>query len=122
MKAKGIFYVFALVSDLDRSKKFYRDIVGWTLGTEEENVAGLSFGSGYLVLHQDNRSAGSRSYGSGMHVEVQVDNVDAEHARLSSKGVTVTALADWPWGERNFSFKDPDGYTWSVGQQIQVAK
>jgi catechol 2,3-dioxygenase-like lactoylglutathione lyase family enzyme len=122
MQAKGIFYVFALVSELERSKKFYRDVVGWKLGTEEGNVAGFSFGPAYLVIHQDNRPSGSRIYGGGMHVEVQVDNVDAEHARLSSKGVAVTALADWPWGERNFSFKDPDGYTWSVGQQIQVQK
>ena len=31
MKAKGIFYVLAFVSDLERSKTFYRDKIGWKL-------------------------------------------------------------------------------------------
>jgi uncharacterized glyoxalase superfamily protein PhnB len=51
-----------------------------------------------------------------MHVEVQVEDVDAEHARLKKSGVMVDELCDQPWGERNFNFVDPDGYTWSYGQ------
>jgi uncharacterized glyoxalase superfamily protein PhnB len=51
-----------------------------------------------------------------MHVEVQVEDVDAEHARLSRLAVPVSELRDQPWGERNFSFADPDGHTWAYGQ------
>ena len=40
MTAKGIFYVFAHVSDLERSKRFYGDTLGWKLGTDEKEVAG----------------------------------------------------------------------------------
>src|SRR5215468_12188107 len=75
MTAKGIFYVFALVSDLARSKRFYGETLGWTLGTDEPDVAGFSFGSGYLVLHTDDRSGSARPYAGGMHVAVQVDDV-----------------------------------------------
>jgi uncharacterized glyoxalase superfamily protein PhnB len=51
-----------------------------------------------------------------MQVEVRVDDIDAQHARLKSMGVEVGELRDQPWGERNFEFHDPDGYTWSYGQ------
>jgi len=56
-----------------------------------------------------------------MEVEVRVDDVDAEHERLRRLGVTVSDLEDRPWGERNFSFVDPDGYRWSSGQPKQEA-
>jgi catechol 2,3-dioxygenase-like lactoylglutathione lyase family enzyme len=116
MSAKGIFYVFAHVSDLARSKRFYGETLGWTLNTDEADVAGFAFGSGYLVIHTDDRGADARRYGGGLSVEVQVDDVDAEHARLAHLGVAVGEVRDQPWGERNFFFADPDGYTWSFGQ------
>ena len=116
MATKGVFYVFAYVSDLARSKRFYGETLGWTLGTDEADVKGFSFGTGYLVIHADDRPREARRYVGGMQVEVQVDDVDAEHARLRSLGVKVGELHDQPWGERNFFFDDPDGYTWSYGQ------
>ena len=119
MAANGIFYVFAYVSDLERSKKFYGETLGWTLGTDEQDVAGFAFGTGYLVLHGDDRSAGARRYAGGMQVGVKVDDVDAQHARLKRLGVKVGELRDQPWGERSFTFDDPDGYTWSYGQAMQ---
>ena len=122
MTAKGIFYVFAYVSDLKRSKKFYGETLGWKLGTDEKEVAGFAFGDGYLVLHHDNRDGKSTRYAGGMHVEVKVENVNAEHARLKQMGVMVSELYDQPWGERNFFFEDPDGYTWSYGQATQEHK
>jgi catechol 2,3-dioxygenase-like lactoylglutathione lyase family enzyme len=118
MTARGIFYVFAHVSDVSRSRKFYGETLGWRLGTDEEGVAGFAFGSGYLVLHADDRPPSARRYAGGMHVEVQVEDVAAEHARLARLGVEVSELRDQPWGERNFSFSDPDGYTWWCGQSL----
>jgi catechol 2,3-dioxygenase-like lactoylglutathione lyase family enzyme len=117
MNAKGIFYVFAWVSDLERSKRFYGETLGWKLGTDEKDVAGYSVGGGYLVIHADNRSEQPRRYAGGMHVAIQVEDVDAEHARLKRLGVEVSELRDQPWGgERNFYFDDPDGYTWAYSQ------
>ena len=117
MGMKGIFYVHAYVSDMARSKTFYAEKLGWKLGTDEPHVAGFAFGSGYLVLvaHPDKESEAAKGNG-GMYVEVQVEDVNAEHARLKSLGVQVSELQDLPWGERNFSFSDPDGYLWYYGQ------
>jgi catechol 2,3-dioxygenase-like lactoylglutathione lyase family enzyme len=111
---QGIFYVFAPVSDLERSKKFYGETLGWKLGTDEPEVAGFAFGSGYLVLH---RHAGAISRGPGcVHVAVRVDDADAEHARLAKLGLEVGELCDRPWGQRDFSFHDPDGHLWYYAQ------
>jgi catechol 2,3-dioxygenase-like lactoylglutathione lyase family enzyme len=116
MTAKGVFYVFVSVSDLARSKRFYGETLGWKLGTDESDVAGFGFGSGYLVVHAENGSANGKAAASGMHVAVEVDDVNAEHARLRTLGVDVGELRDQPWGERNFHFQDPDGYTWAYGE------
>ena len=120
MTAKGVFYVFAMVSDLERSKEFFGKTLGWKLGTDEQDVAGFAFGDAYLVIHSDDRREASRSYAGGMHVAVRVEDVNAEHARLKQLGVTVSELSDHPWGERSFSFADPDGYTWFYGQAMSA--
>src|SRR6185436_17136768 len=98
MAPKGLYYLLAFVSDMQRSKKFYGETLGWKLGTEEGNVAGFSFGTGHLVLHADNRPTAERRYAGGMQVAVQVADAAVEHARLARLGVAVGELVDRPWG------------------------
>jgi len=116
MAIKRITCLSAYVSDLERSKRFYGNTLGWELQTDEEGVAGFSFGHSYLVIHVDGRSAPARLYSGGIHALVELDSVDAEHARLKALGVKVGELYDQPWGYRTFSFADPDGYTWEYGE------
>lgn len=116
MSVQGIFYITAHVTDLQRSKQFYAGKLGWKLGTNEPSVAGFHFGSGYLVLLADPDRHAVRADAGGMHVAVQVTDIEAEHARLLGLGVAVGQLLTHPWGERNFRFHDPDGYEWSFGE------
>ncbi len=115
MSIEGIFYVYVEVSDLGRAKRFYADTLRWKLYTDEAEVAGFWFGSGYLVAHMDAAAAADRGSG-GMHVAVKVKDLEAEHARLAASGVKVGKLQVQPWGERNFNFTDPDGYMWVYSQ------
>jgi catechol 2,3-dioxygenase-like lactoylglutathione lyase family enzyme len=119
MAIDGFFYVYAKVADLERTKQFYGNTLGWKLQTDEPTVAGFWFGSGYLVAGVDTGVAVSPPYAGGMHVAVRVTDIDAEHARLEHNGVDVSPIRHQPWGERNFSFKDPDGYLWEYGQPMQ---
>jgi catechol 2,3-dioxygenase-like lactoylglutathione lyase family enzyme len=119
MAFEGVFYVYAKVSDLARAKRFYGETLGWKLTTDEPGVAGFWFGTGYLVAGQDDRPASERRYGGGMHVAVRVDDLDAQHARLRERGVAVSEIHVRPWGERNFDFADPDGYSWEYGQPAE---
>lgn len=116
MSIQGIFYVAIHVADLARSKRFYADKLGWGLETDEPTVAGLRFGAGYVVLLAAGALNDDSSRPGGMHVAVKVDDIDAEHARLKGLGVPVSELVSQPWGERSFTFKDPDGYEWSYGE------
>ena len=116
---KGIFYIEAFVSDFEKSKKFYGETLGWKLHTDLPEVAGFYLGTGYLVILPDNRPLELCQYAGGMHVEVQVEDVAAEYARLKKLGVGVSELSEKPWGECKFTFTDPDGYIWAYGQPTQ---
>ena len=78
MAIKGLAYVHAEVSDLNRSKQFYGETLGWELHTNEEDVAGFAFGSAYLVLVAGKSSGSHRS--DAVYVGVEVTDVDAEYA------------------------------------------
>lgn len=116
MAVEGIFYVYAKVADLQRAKQFYGEVLGWKLHTDEPQVAGFWFGSGYLVAGLDAGGADRAPHADGMHIAVRVSNIDAEHAQLAQRGVQVSAVQRRPWGERNFSFRDPEGYLWEYGE------
>ena len=48
--------------------------------------------------------------GDGVTLNFKVDDVDAEHERLTDAGLsTVMPLEDHPWGDRGFSIVDPIG-------------
>ena len=116
MAIEGIFYVYAKVADLQRAKQFYGDVLGWKLQTDEPQVAGFWFGSGYLIAGLDAGAGGLSAHAGGMHIALRVSDIEAEHGRLAQRGVQVTPVQQRPWGERNFSFRDPDGYLWEYGQ------
>jgi len=43
-------------------------------------------------------------------LSIEVDAVDAWHAELMERGVTIArGLEDAPWGHRSFGIDDPDG-------------
>jgi catechol 2,3-dioxygenase-like lactoylglutathione lyase family enzyme len=116
LSIQGIFYVAAHVSNLARSKQFYSEKLGWKLETNEPTVAGFRFGTGYLVLLAEPADAGSKVTPGEMHISVLVTDIEAEYAKLQEAGVKVGDLRSQPWGEKNFSFHDPDGYEWSYGE------
>jgi len=116
MAIEGIFYANIYVADLARTKRFYGEMLGWKLHTDQPNVAGFWFGSGYLVAVLEPRPETERRYAGGMNIAVRVDDIDAEHARLAERGVAVSPIESRPWGQRDFRFTDPDGYLWEYGQ------
>ena len=49
-------------------------------------------------------------------VYIVVPDADAAHARAVVAGATIVRpLADTPYGSREFTVKDPEGHSWSVG-------
>ena len=60
--------------------------------------------------------------GQGLWISVDVDDVNAEYARIQALGVPIEApLRDEPWGDRHFVVLDPNGIGVDVVQRRHVA-
>jgi lactoylglutathione lyase len=113
--------------DLDRTKAFYREVLGLTLVFEDasHNVFKLE---NLIINLIDLRAAhdlvspapvADSNSGTRAVLSVFVDDVDAVCAELADRGVgLINGPLDRPWGVRTASFSDPAGHIWEVGQSL----
>ncbi len=97
-------------SDLDRSRRFYRDILGLAIYREfgHPDDPGMVFFLGPGLLEVSGRAADPP--GRSVMIWIQVRDVRAEHARLAAAGVPVIREpATEPWGLTEMWIEDPDG-------------
>ena len=106
------------VNDLERSVRFYTDVLGfivterWTNGGVLRGVR-LTAGVCQLALAQDDWAKGrDRKKGEGVRIWCKTEqDVDALAARISAAGGPLTEEPrDLPWGGRSLSVDDPDGF------------
>ena len=98
-------------SDLDRSRRFYRDVLGLAIFREfgPPDDAGVVFFLGQGLLEVSGHATGPRGH-PGMMIWLQVRDVHAEHARLAAAGVSILREpATEPWGLIEMWIEDPDG-------------
>ena len=96
--------------DPDRSRRFYRDVLGLAIYREFGSPAdpGVVFFLGQGLLEVSGQAAGSA--GDVVMIWIQVRDVRAEHARLAAAGVPVIREpATEPWGLIEMWIEDPDG-------------
>mgnify|MGYP000928136420 CR=1 FL=1 len=111
-------YVNVFVNDLDRAVAFYRDALGLTLEFSSEAHGYASFAAGPVRLGlalpgADQAGLVGRHTGVGL----QVDDLEAEHARLSGLGVRFTMPPTrQPWGGFMALIADPDGNVFYLDQ------
>ncbi len=97
-------------ADLDRSLRFYRDVLGLAIYREFGSPAspGVVFFLGPGLLEVSGGSAGLA--GRSVMIWLQVRDVHAEHERLAAAGVRVLrGPAAEPWGLTEMWIEDPDG-------------
>ena len=97
-------------SDLDRSRRFYRDVLGLAVyrefGPPDDPGVVFFLGSGFLEV--SGHAAGPA--GRSVMIWIQVRDVRDEHARLTAAGVPVIrAPVAEPWGLIEMWIEDPDG-------------
>jgi lactoylglutathione lyase len=107
-------------ADLDRSLRFYRDLLGGIVSYEfpgpdgRTAYAGLDIGRSHIGLGHDPEAA-ARSPGL-VSLWVYVNDCDATVERLRAAGVPVLEEpVDQPWGERVALVEDPDGIRVRIG-------
>jgi len=115
------------VADLDASKVFYRDGLGWEIAWEDPQSVRFDAGGAFINLLLESESTGLvapapvAQPGSGQRfmLSIFVENIDAELTALADRGITpINGPIDRPWGMRTACVADPDGYIWELAQQI----
>ncbi|ETX12764.1 glyoxalase [Roseivivax halodurans JCM 10272] len=111
------------VSDLERSKRFYRDGFGWTPVFENEEIVfyqmnGFVFGTwlkGSLEVDTRVRELPASGAMSLAHNVSEEGEVQAVMSALVAAGATVLREADAPpqGGVRGY-VADPDGHIWEI--------
>jgi predicted enzyme related to lactoylglutathione lyase len=101
-------------SDLDRSQRFYRDVLGLAVyrefGSPEDPGVVFFLGPGFLEVSGYVSGPAAGPPARSLMIWIQVRDVRAEHARLAAAGVPVIREpATEPWGLIEMWIEDPDG-------------
>lgn len=98
------------------SEKFYKKL-GFDVTTSTDGYSEIRLGNLQITLvnmRDEDEFAGDSlagAKGKGMYIYLWVENVEAEYKRQADLGLRpATQPRDWPWGNREFILKDPDGY------------
>ena len=110
------------VNDLSRSLTWYRDVIGFQMGDKWERDgklegAELKAGTVVFILNQDDFSKGrDRVKGEGFRLYCRTrQDINALAAAIKARGGALASEpTDRPWGTRDFSLTDPDGYRFSI--------
>jgi catechol 2,3-dioxygenase-like lactoylglutathione lyase family enzyme len=116
------------VEDLERSKSFYHDVLGLSVGNEDPTSAGMILGSDMILLvtldsARDMLTGETPGTPRGHDPTHQfclfVDDVDDWFKRLSAMGVEFfIEPMDRYWGRRTAHLRDPDGFIWEISQEM----
>ncbi len=111
--------VIVPVADVDRSRAFYGDLLGWPVDYDVTVSDAIRFvqvtppGSACSIAF--GRGLSAMAAGSLRALQVVTVNIEDAHADLAGRGVDVSPIEDLEWG-RFVRFTDPDGNTWAVQQ------
>lgn len=116
--------------DLERTKTFYREVLGMTLVFEDPNHNVFKLEN--LIVNLVDRPAAESlvapafvapaDAGAWAVLSVFVDDLAVACAELVERGVElVNGPVDRPWGVRTASFFDPGGNLWEVAQDLDAA-
>jgi len=104
---KTMWSITLSVSNLEKSKKFYEDILGLNKKYEYPSYVGFECGGVEIGLRPKSSVEIGKDAAS---IQFLVNDVDREYQELIGKGVEFTSKPhDEPWGGRQASFRDPDG-------------
>ena len=108
-------------SDVDRTLRFYVEVLAFDVLRDERRADPPYLGMRRADVHLGAvggppvAEPEARRPPTGVELVLEVDDVDAEHDRISGTGWPVAEdLTLRPWGLRDFRLLDPDGYYWRI--------
>ncbi|ASU85707.1 bleomycin resistance protein [Nocardiopsis gilva YIM 90087] len=120
-----------IVADQEEALRFYVDTLGWekrqdnTMGemrwlTVAPRGAETAVVLGQPEVYNEQAPGPGRSKGCG--ISVTTDDIDAEYAALTEKGVNFKQAPEMmPWGDKATWFTDPSGNEFFLVQEMGAA-
>ena len=118
MEMKSVSGLVCYVKDIAKTADFY-EALGFRIDKREADHLSVGLNWFWMDFHpQDKedkpefqREANLENKGAGMFVYIKVADVDAFYKGVVDKGLKPSSEPrDWPWGNREFVLRDPDGY------------
>ena len=109
------------VNDLAKSADHYLHALGFTRDFAVDGWEFLSLGDFRVMLGEcPDEVPAEETNNHSYFAHVVVDDVDALHADMRARGANIHhALADKPWGLREFGVKTPDGHRMMFAQELE---
>jgi len=113
------------VNDLEKSLAWYRDVLGFAVEetwNDAGKVVGVSLRAGdvsFMIGQDDWKKGRDRKKGEGFRIFCMTKkNVDELAKRIEARGGTLDhGPTDQPWGVRDISLTDPDGFKITIAAE-----
>lgn len=118
MKAKSVSGLGFYVEDIAKTAEFYLAL-GFREGERTDNYLKIYLNWFWMqfntISSEDKpefvREALGEPKGAGLFINIAVENVDEFYGDVLAAGMKPSSEPrDWPWGNREFAMRDPDGY------------
>ena len=104
--------------DMDRSVRFYVDVLGFTCGMQTPGYANLYRDAVRIMLaapkaHEDWKGA---NFTGQLYIDLETaDEVDALWATVKDRAEVIHAVDDFDYGAHEFGIRDDNGYSLAFG-------
>lgn len=118
MELKSVSGFICYVKDIDKTAEFYEGL-GFRIGTKEDDYLSVYlnwFSIEFMAQDKEGKpdfkkEAQAEPKGIGIFINVKVADVDEAYKAIVAKHLKPSSEPrDWPWGNREFVLRDPDGY------------
>ena len=113
-------YVMIFVSDLDRSIRFYRDVLQMAVSSQGRDMVEFRGPDGAeFTVHQAHLEGPHHHppmVGGAVRLGFRVDDLDGAHARLMHAGARCLTPPEEREGVRMGLYEDPDGFNFTLAQ------
>ena len=115
---KSVAGIVCYVKNVSKTTEFY-EALGFQFDKHEPNHISVRLNWFWIDFHPQDKEdkpefqkeANLTNKGAGLFLYISVEDVDEFYQGLISKGLKPSSKPrDWPWGNREFVIRDPDGY------------